>query len=109
MSELLLTAIRQSSPEEKRLAFAELAKELFRANRDGPIAIQDGQSRTVCYEIDASEQPFPKLSDAEDAELRRRAETRGPTLTTEDFIGELDRGVLAASLHAGGVADCSQG
>ena len=98
MSELLLTAIRQSSPEEKRLAFAELAKELFRANRHGPIAIQDGQSRTVCYvidEIDASEQPFPKLSDAEDAELRRRAETRGPTLTTEDFIAELNRELRA--------------
>ena len=64
MSELLLTAIRQSSPEEKRLAFGELAKELFRANRDGPIAIQDGQSRTVCYvidEIDASEQPFQEF------------------------------------------------
>lgn len=44
MSELLLTAIRQSSPEEKRLAFAELAKELCRISDPDATAVSDFES-----------------------------------------------------------------
>lgn len=94
MSEQLLTALRQSTPEERRFAFAELARELFREQGHGPVAIQDEQKRTVGYiidELDESALPFPKLTATETAELRRRAETRGETLGTEAFIAELDR------------------
>ncbi len=93
MSELLLDAIRQSSPEEKEAAFAALAKEFLHTHGHGPLAIRDGQT-TVGYIIDElgeSELAFPKVSVEEEAELRRRAETRGETLGTEDFIAELDR------------------
>lgn len=93
MSELLLNALRQSSPEEREAAFAELAKEFLHAHGHGPVAIRDGQT-TVGYIIDElgdSELAFPKLSAEEEAELRRRAVTRGETLGTEDFIADLDR------------------
>ena len=94
MSELLLNALRQSSPAEKEAAFAELAKEFLHAHGHGPLAICDTQQRTVGYlvdELDESALPFPKLTAEEEAELRRRAVTRGDTLGTEDFIAALDR------------------
>lgn len=94
MSELLLNALRQSSPEEKEAAFAELAKEFLHAHGRGPLAIRDGQQKTVGYiidELDESALPFPKLTADEEAELRRRATTRGDALGTEDFIATLDR------------------
>jgi hypothetical protein len=92
MSESLLIALRQSSPAEKEAAFAELAKEFLHAHGHGPLAIRDGQ-QTVGYIIDelgGTALPFPKLTAEEEAELRRRAETRGDTLGTEDFIAALD-------------------
>jgi len=93
MSEMLLNALRQSSPADKEAAFAELAKEFLHAHGHDPLAIRDGE-KTVGYfidELDESALPFPKLTAEEEAELRRRAETRGDTLGTEDLIAALDR------------------
>lgn len=51
MSETLLTALRQSTPEEQLLAFAELARELFRTRGRGPVALRDERRNTVGYVI----------------------------------------------------------
>lgn len=94
MSERLLSALQASSPAEREAAFAELAKEFLHAHGHGPLAIRDGQHKTVAYiidELDETALPFPKLTAEEEAELCRRAETRGETLGTEQFIAELDR------------------
>lgn len=94
MSDSLLNALRQSSPAEKEAAFAELAKEFLHAHGHGPLAIRDTEQKTVGYiidELDETALPFPKLTAEEEAELRRRADTRGDTLGTEDFIAALDR------------------
>jgi hypothetical protein len=55
MSENLLTALRQSTPEERLLAFAELASELFATNGRGAVFLRDEERKTIGYVIPADE------------------------------------------------------
>ena len=94
MSEALRQALKQSSTQEKELAFAHLAKEFFQKSGHGTLAIADESKRVVGYimdELQETELLFPKLTDQEETELGRRAAQPGECLTTEEFIAALDR------------------
>lgn len=89
----LLDLIRGSSPQERAEALAVLAREALAAS-GGPVAVRDTDSQTVGYlasELNAAAVlPFPKLSDAEVAELRLRAANPHESIPVEEFIRRFD-------------------
>ena len=91
MSEQLLTALRESTLDEKRRAFAELAKELL-AEGTGVVPIQDEQEHTVGY-LTPPNGPaaFFPTDPAWIEEMKRRAENPGRTYSVEEFIRELKK------------------
>jgi hypothetical protein len=90
MSEQLLTALRQSTREEKWRAFAELANE-FLAEGTDTRPIQDAQGRVVGYLTPVNgPAAFIPTDPAWVAEQRRRIRNPGKTYSPEEFLKKLN-------------------
>jgi len=98
MSDHLLTALRQSTPEEQERAFAELARTVLRTHSGRPYVIRDEQQQAVGYVVSPSESMALLPTDSEwIAEMRRRTDAPSRGLTVDQFAAELTRRVAAGS------------
>lgn len=92
-----LDYVRALSDEEKGQVLIALLRELIEVNGGGkgliPISTPQGESLGYYVPPLAAKARFemygPKLSPEREAELARRMENPGPTLTAEELIAEL--------------------
>jgi len=93
MSEQLLTAIRQSSAEDRQFALAELAREFLRTHTgQGSIPIHDEHQRTVAY-LTPEGVPIAVLPSTPEwiAEMRSRLQEPSAGLTAPELIAVLKK------------------
>jgi len=90
MSNAIIEAIRTSSPEQKREAWAVLQRELNEPEEKKkvplPLSFEIGDDEEVALD----KHGFPVLTPEFEAELARRAREPGETLTVEQFIAEVE-------------------
>lgn len=89
----LLHTLNSATAAERAEALAFLVGDALRG-RGGPVAVQDATSHTVGYltpELSAAATlPLPAFSEAELAELRRRAANPQEAIPVEEFIRRFD-------------------
>ena len=101
MSERLLTAIRESTLEEKRAAMAELARDLLLAHESGTAKLRQEEYQGMLTMLPPPPPEIAAQIPTDDpewvAELQRRMKTAGKGLTATEVIAELKRRASSAN------------
>jgi len=101
MSERLLTAIRESTLEEKRAAMAELARDLLLAHESGTAKLRQEEYQGMLTMLPPPPPEIAAQIPTDDpewvAELQRRVSAKSRGLTPKQFVAELKRRASSAN------------